>query len=225
MAIRNVVTRGYGAGATIAFVVTRGYTIGPSGVPSAAVGGTTAFTEPTVVAGAQQTTITLTADTWLAAGAAFDAQRQNILDGISAAESELTGWNREVRDKEVVTAVVRTSATVVTITWSAAPDYDIALNEAITVTVPDEALITSTSPLVATPAITVTATAAVPDTHTLRFSSVSRSATFSAVQRQTKFSSASRQIVMTDTPDPLGFILDEDGGIILQEDDVPIAQE
>lgn len=28
MAIRNVVTRGYGAGASIAFVVTRGYSIG-----------------------------------------------------------------------------------------------------------------------------------------------------------------------------------------------------
>ena len=28
MAIRNVVTRGYGSGATIPFVVTRGYTIG-----------------------------------------------------------------------------------------------------------------------------------------------------------------------------------------------------
>jgi len=28
MAIRNIVTRGYGAGATIAFVTTRGYSIG-----------------------------------------------------------------------------------------------------------------------------------------------------------------------------------------------------
>ncbi len=38
MAIRNVVTRGYGAGATIAFVSTRGYTIGAAAVvPSAAL--------------------------------------------------------------------------------------------------------------------------------------------------------------------------------------------
>ncbi len=33
MAIRNVVTRGYGAGASIAFVVTRGYSIGVVQVP------------------------------------------------------------------------------------------------------------------------------------------------------------------------------------------------
>lgn len=32
MAIRNVVTRGYGAGATIGFVVTRGYSIGAAPV-------------------------------------------------------------------------------------------------------------------------------------------------------------------------------------------------
>jgi hypothetical protein len=37
VAIRNVVTRGYGAGASIAFVVTRGYTIGPSTGPSTAI--------------------------------------------------------------------------------------------------------------------------------------------------------------------------------------------
>ncbi len=196
--------------------------VGPA---SAVVGGVTAFTEPLVVAGGQVTTITLTNDTWVASGAAFNAQRQNIINGISAAETEITGWNREVRDKEVVTAVVRTSDTVVTITWSAASGYDITVNEAITVTVPDEALVTSTSPLTATPAITVTATAAVPDTHVLRFTSVSRSAAFSSLQRQTTFESASRQIVMTDTPQPLGFILTEDGGNLLQENDLPIALE
>ena len=32
MAIRNVVTRGYGAGASIPFVVTRGYTIGEAAI-------------------------------------------------------------------------------------------------------------------------------------------------------------------------------------------------
>lgn len=65
----------------------------------------------------------------------------------------------------------------------------------------------------------------VPDTHVVRFTSVSRSVLFSAVQRKTTFSSAGRQIVMTDTPQPLGFILTEDGGNLLQENDLPIALE
>ncbi len=69
------------------------------------------------------------------------------------------------------------------------------------------------------------AVALVPDTHVLRFTSVSRSVLFSAVQRRTTFSSASRSIQMTDTPQPLGFILTEDGGTLLQENDVPIALE
>lgn len=37
MAIRNIVTRGYGAGASIAFVVTRGYSIGEDVNPAKSV--------------------------------------------------------------------------------------------------------------------------------------------------------------------------------------------
>ncbi len=65
----------------------------------------------------------------------------------------------------------------------------------------------------------------VPDTHVLRFASVSRSMSFSAIQRQTTFSSAGRSLRMTDTPQPIGFILKEDGGNLLQENDLPIALE
>lgn len=226
MSVRNVVQRGYGAGATIPFIVTRGYTIGPSGIASAAVGGVTAFTEPTVVADGQVTTITLTADTWVPSGAAFNQVRQIILNGFTAVQSEVTGWNKEVRDKQPVTSVVRTSDNLVTITWSAAPDYDITVSETITVTVPDEALITSPTPLVATPTIGVTATAALLRSHIVRFTSISRSAAFASTSRSATFQSVSNATVkITNTPQPLGFILTEDGGILLQENDLPIALE
>jgi hypothetical protein len=60
-----------------------------------------------------------------------------------------------VRDKEVVTAVVRTSGTVVTITFSAAAAYNITTPETITATVPAAAILLSGSPVVATPTFNV----------------------------------------------------------------------
>ena len=41
--------------------------------------------------------------------------RQDIIDGITSAMSEATGWNAEVRDNQGVAGVVRTSDTRVTI--------------------------------------------------------------------------------------------------------------
>lgn len=112
--------------------------------------------EASVVAGGAKTVLEITNDTWAAAGAAFNAQRQAIIDGLDSAQSETTGWNAEVRDKEVVGAVVRTSNTVVTITWTAAPTYDITADETITATVPAAALVTSAIDVVATPKFDVT---------------------------------------------------------------------
>lgn len=124
---------------------------------TAAVTGTATATidEADVVAGAKTIIITLTGDTWVAAGASFNAQRQAIINGLDSAQVEATGWNAEVRDKEVVGAVVRTSDTVVTITLTAAGAYDITAQETITVTVPAAALVTSTSEVIATPTFTV----------------------------------------------------------------------
>jgi len=134
-----------------------------SGTAVAVITGTAAagLTEAEVVAGGETIIITLTNDTWVAAGATFNAQRQNIIDGLDSAQSEVTGWNAEVRDNEVVTAVVRTSDTVVTITLSAAAAYDVTADETITVTVPASALVTSATELTATPTIAVTADAEV----------------------------------------------------------------
>lgn len=125
---------------------------------SAALTGTLSdnATEAEIVAGGETLIITLTNDTWVATGATFNGQRQAIIDGMDSAQSEATGWNAEVRDKEGVTAVVRTSDTVVTITLSAAAAYDITAQETITMTVPASALVTSASPLTATPTFDIT---------------------------------------------------------------------
>lgn len=123
---------------------------------SAAITGTATanIVEADVVAGGKTIIITLTSDTWVAAGAAFDAQRLNIIQGLDSAQAEALGWNLEVRDKEVATAVVRTSDTVATITLTARATYDITAQETITVTVPATAL-TSALVLTATPTFTV----------------------------------------------------------------------
>lgn len=96
--------------------------------------------ESEIVAGGETIVITVVNDTWVAAGATFDAIRQDIIDGLDSDAAEAGGWNNKVRDAEVVSAVVRTSDTVVTITLSAAADYLISANETITVTVPATAV-------------------------------------------------------------------------------------
>jgi hypothetical protein len=90
----------------------------------------------------------------------FDDVRQAILDGIDSAQSEATGWDA-LRSTIPLTAVVRTSATVVTITLPALPTYDITANETLTDTVPGSALL-GTFAIVATPTMLVTTVAAAP---------------------------------------------------------------
>lgn len=109
----------------------------------AAITGTATATidEDDVTAGGKTIIITLTGDQWLASGGDFNGSRQSIIDGLDSAQVESLGWNLEVRDKEVVTAVVRTSPTVVTITLTASGSYDITAQETITVTVPSTALL------------------------------------------------------------------------------------
>ena len=120
--------------------------------PAAAVSGTisASTTEAEIVLGGETLVITLSNDTWLAAGAAFDAQRQNIIDGLDSAQAEATGWDAVVKAGLAVTDVVRTSATVVTITLPAFASYDTTANETITATVPASA-VTAASLIVATP--------------------------------------------------------------------------
>jgi lysozyme family protein len=120
----------------------------------------TLFNEPierSIVNGGFTLILTLTDDTWVTAGATFNAQRQNIINGITSAQSETHGWNNEVRDVIAVTTVVRTSNTVVTITLPAEDAYDITSAETITATVPATALV-GAGALVASPTIAIVQT-------------------------------------------------------------------
>lgn len=125
--------------------------------PSAVVSGTASsgWYESEVVAGGETILLTLAGENWITAGTAFDAQRQAILDGIVSAQSEAAGWNA-VRSSIPVTAVVRTSNTLVTITLPALGSYSVSANETLTVTIPSAAL-SGSGPIVASPALTVTA--------------------------------------------------------------------
>jgi hypothetical protein len=117
-------------------------------------------TEQEVRDGGGTIVITLTNDTWVAAGGTFDGQRQNIIDGLDAADAQTNGWNAQVRDQLGVSSVIRTSDTVVTITISAddVSDYHIATNEVITTTVPSSAVAGGVA-ITATPTTTITASA------------------------------------------------------------------
>lgn len=126
-------------------------------VPSAAITGTITATvnETDIVAGGKTLIITLTNDEWIAAGAAsFDLQRDEIILGVDSAQSEATGWDLVPKALQSLAGVVRTSATVVTITWDAFATYNITAQETITVTIPSTAVTSATS-YVATPTFTI----------------------------------------------------------------------
>jgi hypothetical protein len=126
---------------------------------TAALTGTflTTPTEGEVVTGGQTIIITLTNGQWVASGATFNAIRQAIINGLNSDGDEAAGWNVEVRDEMAVTTVVRTSATIVTITLPAAGDYAIDDDETVTVTIPEGAIDLFRLPLVATPTIEIAA--------------------------------------------------------------------
>jgi hypothetical protein len=130
----------------------------PNTTKAAALTGTAtaSITEADIVAGGKTIIITLTGDTWVAAGAAFDAQRQNIINGFDSAQSEANGWDAVVKATESVSAIVRTSNTVVTWTLSAFPSYNITASETITGTIPATALVGGVA-VVATPTISISA--------------------------------------------------------------------
>ena len=117
------------------------------------------ITEADIVAGGKTIIITLTSDTWVAAGATFDAQRQNIINGIDSAQSEATGWDLVPKALQGVAGVVRTSNTIVTVTLDAFPTYNITAPETITATIPATAVVSGQS-TVATPTMGIAITSA-----------------------------------------------------------------
>jgi hypothetical protein len=134
------------------------YVFKPGSSTTAAVTGTGASgaVGNDVRAGAKTIVLTLTGETFVAAGATFDATRQAIIDGIVAASSPTWGWNN-TRPSIPVTAVVRTSSTVVTITLPALAGYQTDSNETLTITIPAAAL-TLGAAIIATPTVTIAKT-------------------------------------------------------------------
>lgn len=118
---------------------------------------TASVTEADIVAGGKTLIITLiNGATWIASGAgSFDLQRDEIIAGCDSAQSELLGWDLKVKALQSLAGVVRTSNTVVTITWDAEALYNITAQEVITVTVPSTAIVGIAQSIVATPTFTV----------------------------------------------------------------------
>lgn len=119
---------------------------------------TAAVDEADIVAGGKTIIITLTGGEWvqpLPENDNFDAIKTLIIDGLDSAQSETTGWNNEVRDKTVISAVARTSDTVVTVTLAAQSGYDITAQETITVTVDSDAIDNYPHDVIAAPTFTV----------------------------------------------------------------------
>ena len=140
-------------------------TLGTSGEvgASAALTGTmtASVVEGDIVTGGKTIIITLTGDTFVAAGTGpigSTADTQALIDGFDAATSPTNGWNNEVRDKALTSEVVRTSDTVATWTVSAQSGYDVSTQETITGTIPT-AVLTGAVELIASPTFTVDFTA------------------------------------------------------------------
>lgn len=127
---------------------------------AAALTGTMTATvdEDDITTGGKTIIITLTGDTFKAAGTGpigSTADTQALIDGFDAASSPTNGWNNEVRDKALTSEVVRTSSTVATWTVAAQAGYDISSQEIITGTIPTDVLVIGAGALTATPTFTV----------------------------------------------------------------------
>lgn len=128
---------------------------------SAAITGTAtaSITEADVVTGGKTIIITLTGDTFIAAGTGpigSTANTQALIDGIDSAQAEAAGWDAVVKVGIDIADVVRTSDTVATITLDAEAGYNITATETITVTIP-AAVLTGGVAIVGSPTFTISA--------------------------------------------------------------------
>ncbi len=129
-----------------------------AGGGSAALTGTAisgGVTEAEIQDGGETIIITLTDDTWVATVGDDNAITDAIIAGIDSDGAEAAGWDAVVKANMVFGDVVRTSATVVTVTLAAEATYVITADETITVTIPAAAL-TADTEIVATPTFDIT---------------------------------------------------------------------
>jgi hypothetical protein len=123
--------------------------------------------EAVVVSTGGTVIVTLTDDTFIAAGTGpigTTAQSQAFIDGLVASTTPINGWNNTIRDVLVpATDLSRDSDTQATFTIPATAGYDVGSNETITCTIPEAILVTSGANIVATPAFQIIATATTVD--------------------------------------------------------------
>jgi len=138
--------------------------------------------ESEIVSGGKTIVINISGDQFVAAGATFDAQRQNIINGMDSAQAEAAGWDAVVKVEMPVTAVVRTDNDTVTITLTDFDGdpytaYNITANEIVTVTIPASALV-GTVEIVCTPTFQISAGQAGAEVMSIGFSATGGTAVY-----------------------------------------------
>lgn len=139
--------------------LTRRIFVSAAAVSAALTGTIATATEANIVTGGRTIILTLTGDTFLAAGTGpigSTANTQALINGIDSAQAEATGWDAVVKAGIATTDVVRTSSTVATITLPAFAAYNITATETITASIP-AAVLTLAGAVVAAPTFQVTA--------------------------------------------------------------------
>ncbi len=112
-------------------------------------------TEAHIQEGGKTIIFTVTGDQWVATLGADNAITTAFLAGIDSAQSEATGWDAEVKANLDYTMLTRDSATQCTLVLPAAASYSITAAETITATIPATALLASSSPITASPTVSV----------------------------------------------------------------------
>lgn len=102
--------------------------------------------ESEIVTGGQTAILTVTGAQIASSGAVFNALRQGIINGFTGNHAETHSWNADIKGTAAVTAVVRTSSTIVTYTTPATATYSITTtNEVVTVVIPNGVIVNTQS--------------------------------------------------------------------------------
>ncbi len=103
------------------------------------------LTEGSIQQGGREIVIQLTGRTaaTFVDGSTYLSNVQDLIDGITSAQSEALGWNKQVRDKLRTVDVIRQSDKTIRVFLPASTGYLITASEVITVTIPASMLSTS----------------------------------------------------------------------------------
>ena len=130
-----------------------------SGATSALTGTMTATVdEDDITTGGKTIIITITGDTFKAAGTGpigSTADTQALIDGFSASTSPGAGWNAEVRDKALTSEITRDSSTQATWLVGAQAGFDISAQQTVEGIIPTAVLVTGAGAITATPTFTI----------------------------------------------------------------------